>query len=152
MTVEQKLAAMNLSLPELKPGAARILSGRVVGNLVFSSGSTALVDGKTLHPGIVGKDVTLEQAQEAVTVATLNTLAKIKDVIGDLGRIKAIVKMNGFVASASDFTQQAAVLNTASDLLIEVFGPAGQHARTALGVAALPGGSPVEIEIIAEIE
>lgn len=153
MTVEQKLNAMHRALPGPAPSTARFLPGRTVGNLVFSSGSTALVDGKPMYTGIVGREVTLEQAREAATVAALNTLAKIKAVIGDLDRIQCIVKMNGFVASADGFTQQSVVINAASDLLIDAFGQAaGEHARTAVGVAALPGGSPVEVEIIAEFK
>mgnify|MGYP000889794576 CR=1 FL=1 len=145
---------MNLFLPELKPtnASAYILSAKIVGNIIFSSGSTALVNGKTINVGIVGKEVTIEQAQEAAIVATLNTLAKLKDALGDLGRIKNIIKVNGFIASASDFNKQAIVMNTVSDLLIKVFGSDGAHARTAVGVSSLPGGSPVEVEIIAEFE
>ncbi|MGI6037527.1 MAG: RidA family protein [Limnochordia bacterium] len=152
MSIEAKLQEMELQLPEFKPSAHPLLPGRISGNLIFSSGAVARKEGKLVHPGIVGRDVSLEQAQEAAVVATLNCLANIKAVVGDLDRVSKIIKINGFVASDPSFVQQAQVINAVSQLLIDLWGENGQHARTALGVAALPGGTPVEVEIIAEFK
>lgn len=151
MCIEEKLKEMGYPLPEVSKTVGLFIPARIVGSVMFTSGSTALVNGKLPKEGLVGADVSLEDAQECARIALLNCLAKAKAALGDLNRIKTIIKLNGFVASDPGFYQQSQVMNAASEFLVELFGESGRHARTALGVAALPGNSPIEIEFIAEI-
>ena len=150
MRIEKRMKELGIPLPELSNTGNQFIPARTIGNLIFTSGSTALVDGKLLLAGRVGKEVTMEQAEEAARICLVNCLAKAKAELGDLDRIVKVIKINGFVASAEGFRNQSGVMNAASELAIDLFGEAGKHARTALGVAELPGGSPVEVEIIAE--
>ncbi len=152
MNIESKLIDLGIEIPEYQQPNVPLIPSNCVGNTVFSSGNTATVCGTLKYSGTVGENVTIEEAKEAAKIATLNCLSGIKHTIGDLNRIKKIIKVNGFVACTSDFKQQAEIINTASNLIISIFGERGKHARSALGVAALPGGSPVEVEIVAEIE
>jgi enamine deaminase RidA (YjgF/YER057c/UK114 family) len=117
---------------------------------VFTAGQLPFVDGKLPQTGLLGADVEVDAAADLAATAALNALAAVADLLGGLDRVVRIVKVTGFVASAPGFTQQPAVINGASNLLVDVFGEHGRHARSAVGVAALPLGSPVEVELIAQ--
>jgi enamine deaminase RidA (YjgF/YER057c/UK114 family) len=152
MSVEAKLAELGLELPAVAVPAGAYVPAVVSGNLVFTAGQIPLVDGKLMATGKVGAEITPEFAKEIAQRCALNAIAAIKSEIGDLSRVKRIVKVVGFVASTSDFTGQPGVINGASELLGAVFGDAGLHARSAVGVAVLPLDAPVEVEVIAEFE
>lgn len=121
------------------------------GNLLYTSGQGSIENGVNLT-GRVGVDVTLEEAQHAAEVCMLNTLAAVESYLGDLNKVKKVVKVLAFVAGADDFTQQAQVVNAASEVLISAFGEEGRHARSAIGTNNLPLGLTVEIETIFEVE
>jgi enamine deaminase RidA (YjgF/YER057c/UK114 family) len=123
----------------------------VSGELAFVSGQVPIVDGEVLHPGHVGREVTLEQAREAARRCALQALAALKGALGSLDRVRGIVQVSVFVASAPGFTDQPKVANGASDLFVELMGDQGKHARAAIGVAELPLGVPVEVTLIAAI-
>jgi len=151
MNVMDRLAELKLKLPPIpKPAAAYIPVTRV-GSLVYTAGQVAIVEGSIKYPGRVGKEVTLEEAYEAATLCALNCLAALAGEIGDLNRVKKLVRVGVFVSSAPDFYQQPQVANGASELFLKVFGEKGAHVRTAVGVAALPMNSPVEVEMIVEV-
>lgn len=150
MSVEQKLQELGLTLPEVATPAGAYVPAVISGNLVFTAGQIPLVDGKLMATGKVGAEITAEFAKEIAQRCALNALAAVKSVIGDLGRVKRVVKVVGFVASTPDFTGQPGVINGASELLGSVFGDAGLHARSAVGVAVLPLDAPVEVELIVE--
>jgi enamine deaminase RidA (YjgF/YER057c/UK114 family) len=151
VTPEQKIAELGLELPEVvKPLAAYVPTVRT-GNLVYTSGQVPVVKGEVQFTGKVGAEVSVEDGQAAARTCALNALAALKAEVGDLSKIKRIVKAVVFVASAPDFTGQPQVANGASELLGEIFGEAGKHARSAVGVAALPLNVPVEVELIAEV-
>ena len=152
MSVEAKLAELGLELPAVAVPAGAYVPAVVSGNLVFTAGQIPLVDGKLMATGKVGAEITPEFAKEIAQRCALNAIAAIKAEIGDLSRVKRIVKVVGFVASTPDFTGQPGVINGASELLGAVFGEAGLHARSAVGVAVLPLDAPVEVEVIAEFE
>lgn len=145
-----KLAQLGLALPQVAPPLAAYVPAVQTGNYVYVSGQLPLVEGKLPVTGKVGAEVTEEQAAELARTCALNALAAIESLVG-LGRLVKIVKLTGFVASAPGFTGQPAVLNGASNLLGEVLGEQGRHARSAVGVAELPLGAPVEVEVIAEV-
>ncbi|MFI5493361.1 RidA family protein [Actinoplanes sp. NPDC051859] len=145
-----KLAELGLTLPSVVPPLASYVPAVQSGNHVFTSGQLPMVDGKLPQTGKVGAEVTPEEAVAAARQCALNALAAIDALVG-LGRVTKIVKVTGFVASAPGFTGQPAVINGASQLFGDVFGEIGQHARSAVGVAELPLGAPVEVEVIAEI-
>ena len=150
-TPEDRLAAMGLTVPVVvKPLAAYVPAVRS-GSYVYTSGQLPMVDGVMPATGKVGTDVTAEQAKDLARQCALNALAAVRSEIGELSLVTRVVKVVGFVASAPDFTGQPGVVNGASELLGEVFGDAGVHARSAVGVAALPLDAPVEIEIIVEV-
>jgi len=121
------------------------------GNLVYTSGQLPLVEGKLPFNGKVGAGVTLEQGKEAARIAVLNALAVVRETVGSLDRVTRVVKATVFVASAPGFNGQPQVANGASELLQEVFGEAGRHARSAVGVAELPLDAPVEVELVVEV-
>jgi enamine deaminase RidA (YjgF/YER057c/UK114 family) len=123
----------------------------ISGNLIFISGQLPLKEGRLLYRGKVGSDVSIEEGMEAARLAAINSLSVMKGELGDLGRIKRIVKLTGYVSSAPGFDMQAKVINGASQFFYDVFGDTGRHARAAVGVYELPLGAPVEIEVIAEI-
>ena len=145
--VESRLAELGLTLPEVVPPLASYVPAVRAGEFVFTSGQLPMVGGKLALTGKVGAEVTAEEAKEQARICALNALAAVKSVIGDLDRIEQVVKVVGFVASASDFTGQPGVVNGASELLGEALGVAGTHARSAVGVAVLPLDAPVEVEI-----
>ena len=145
--VESKLAELGLTLPEVVPPLASYVPAVASGEYVFTSGQLPMVNGKLGLTGKVGAEVTAEEAKAQARICALNALAAVKSVIGDLDRIEQVVKVVGFVASAADFAGQPGVVNGASELLGEVLGEAGVHARSAVGVAVLPLDAPVEVEI-----
>jgi enamine deaminase RidA (YjgF/YER057c/UK114 family) len=149
--VENKLAELGLTLPEVvAPLAAYVPSVRS-GSYVYTSGQLPMVDGKLGVTGKVGAEVTPEEAKELARICALNALAAVKSVVGDLDKVVRVVKVVGFVASAPDFTGQPGVVNGASELLGQALGEAGVHARSAVGVAVLPLDAPVEVEIQVEV-
>ncbi|MDT0317990.1 RidA family protein [Streptomyces millisiae] len=149
--VERRLAELGLQLPPLVPPVAAYVPAVVTGPYVYTSGQVPLVDGALPAAGKVGAEVSPERAKELAAVCALNALAAVKSVAGDLDRVARVVKVLGFVASAPDFTGQPQVVNGASELLGQVFGERGQHARSAVGVAVLPLDAPVEVEIQVEL-
>jgi enamine deaminase RidA (YjgF/YER057c/UK114 family) len=150
MSVEQKLAELGLTLPSVATPAGAYVPAVISGNLVFTAGQIPLVDGTLMATGKVGNEISPEFAKEIAQRCALNALAAVKSVLGDLSRVKRVVKVVGFVASTPEFTGQPGVLNGASELLGNVFGDAGLHARSAVGVASLPLDAPVEVELIVE--
>ena len=152
MSVEARLAALGLELPEVATPAGAYVPAVISGNLVFTAGQIPLVDGKLMAEGRLGAEITAEQGKEIALRCALNAIAAVKSVLGDLERVKKVVKVVGFVASTPEFTAQPGVVNGASELLQAAFGDVGIHARSAVGVAVLPLNSPVEVELIVEFE
>jgi enamine deaminase RidA (YjgF/YER057c/UK114 family) len=151
-TPDERLAELGLTLPSDTPPLAAYVPAVRTGNLVYTSGQLPRLDGELTHVGTVGAEVTPEQAKEAAQACALNAIAAVKAEIGDLRKVRRVVKVVGFVASTPDFTGQPGVVNGASELLGKVFGDAGVHARSAVGVAALPLDVPVEVEMIVEVD
>jgi enamine deaminase RidA (YjgF/YER057c/UK114 family) len=155
MTIDERLAELGITLPEVAAPVAAYVPAVISGNLVFTSGQLPFVSGALPATGKVGDGhglVPAADAKDYARVAILNALAAVKSVIGSLDRVTRIVKVTGFVASVPEFTGQPGVINGASELLGEIFGDAGAHARSAVGVPVLPLDSPVEIEIIVAFE
>ncbi|THA25254.1 RidA family protein [Streptomyces sp. RKND-216] len=150
-SVEARIAELGLALPEVAAPAGAYVPAVRTGSYVYTAGQVPFVDGKLPAAGKVGAGVSPEQAKELAGVCALNALAAVKSVVGDLDRIARVVKVVGFVASAPDFTAQPGVINGASELLGEVLGDKGVHARSAVGVAVLPLDAPVEVEIQVEL-
>lgn len=150
MGARERLQELGYELPSVAAPLASYVPATRVGSQVWTSGQLPVVGGKLPATGKVGAEVSLEQAQELARTASLNALAAVDALVG-LDQVTRVVKVVGFVASDPSFTEQAAVINGASDFLGEVFGEAGVHARSAVGVAVLPKNSPVEIEVIVEI-
>lgn len=149
--VEQKLLEMGIVLPPSPEPRFTYVPCKRTGNLLYLSGQDCRINGELMYEGKVGSDLTIEQGQEAARQVIINCLAVLKGYLGDLDRVVQIVKLLGFVNSAPDFGDQPYVMNGASDLLVEVFGENGRHARSAIGTSDLPFHTPVEIEIIVEI-
>jgi enamine deaminase RidA (YjgF/YER057c/UK114 family) len=149
---ESRLADLGLSLPEVAAPVAAYVPALRSGDLVHTSGQLPMVEGALPVTGKVGAEVSPEQAKDLAQRCALNALAAVKSVVGDLGKVRRVVKVVGFVASDPSFTGQPGVVNGASELLGAVFGDAGQHARSAVGVAVLPLDAPVEVEIVVEVE
>jgi enamine deaminase RidA (YjgF/YER057c/UK114 family) len=149
-TIDARLAELGITLPQVVPPVAAYIPALVSGNLVFTSGQLPMVDGVLPATGKVGSAVSAETAKELARQCALNALAAVESVIGSLDRVTRIVKVVGFVASDPDFTGQPGVINGASDVLGEIFGDAGVHARSAVGVTVLPLDSPVELELVVE--
>lgn len=150
-TVEQRLASLGHTVPEVAAPVAVYVPAVRTGNLVYTSGQLPLVDGVLMGTGKVGAEITPEQAGAMAAQCALNAIAAIRAAVGSLEAVVRVVKVVGFVASAPGFTGQPAVVNGASELLGAAFGPAGVHARSAVGVAVLPLDAPVEVEVIVEI-
>lgn len=148
--IEARLKELGISLPPVAAPAANYVPFIVTGNLVYVSGQLPFEGGQLRHKGIVGADVSVEDGHAAARLCALNLIAQVKAAIGDLDMLSRVVKLNVFVASAPDFTEQPKVANGASDLMVEVFGEPGRHARAAVGVAALPLGVAVEIDGVFE--
>ncbi len=149
--IEEKLASLGHSLPPPPGGAGNYLPFRRSGNLLFLSGAIAVKADGSLITGKAGAGKSLEEAQEAARVCALNLLAVIKSAAGSLDAVKQVVLVNGFVNAAPDFHDVPQVINGASDLLVAVFGDAGRHARAAVGVASLPKGVLVEVQMTVEL-
>jgi len=149
-SIESRLAALGLALPEVPAPLAAYVNCVRSGNLLFLSGGLS-IDGERKILGKVPTDVSVEEAVEAARIAILNRLAVIKAEVGSLDKVVRIVTLNGFVSSAPDFHGHPRVINGASELLIEIFGDKGRHSRTALGVAALPLDCTVEINLVVEV-
>ncbi len=152
MSVEARLAELGLELPEVATPAGAYVPAVISGNLVFTAGQIPLVDGKLMAEGRLGAEISAEAGKEIAQRCALNAIAAVKSVLGDLERVKKVVKVVGFVASTPEFTAQPGVVNGASELLQAAFGDKGIHARSAVGVAVLPLNSPVEVELIVEFE
>jgi enamine deaminase RidA (YjgF/YER057c/UK114 family) len=148
---EDRLAELGLSVPEVAKPVAAYVPAVVSGDLVFTSGQLPMRNGELMLTGKVGGEVGAEEAKECAQQCALNAIAAVKSVIGDLDRVAQVVKVVAFVASTPDFTGQPQVANGASELLGKVFGDAGVHARSAVGVPVLPLDSPVEVEIVVRI-
>ncbi|QBX55153.1 RidA family protein [Nocardioides seonyuensis] len=152
MGAEAKLAELGIEIPQVVPPLAAYVPALRTGNLVFTAGQLPARDGEMIAIGKVGGGVTEEQGYECARQCALNALAAIKAEIGSLDDITRVVKAVVFVASTPDFTGQPKVANGASEFLAEVFGDAGKHARSAVGVTALPLDVPVEVELIVEVK
>ena len=152
MSAESRLKKLGFELPAVAAPVAAYVPAVRQGDLVFTSGQLPTVEGKLDYVGLVGKDVTLEDAHNAARTCCLNALAAVKSVAGNLDNIERVVKLTGFVASAAGFTDQPKVMNGASELVCDVFGDAGKHARAAVGVSALPLNAPVEVEMIVKLK
>lgn len=151
MSIEDRVRAKRLQIPEPVKPLGAYLPALLSGNHIYVSGQLPYFNGKLIHPGLLGRDVTIEQGYEAARICALNSLSAIKTVLSDLDRIKRIVKINGYVSSEKGFHDQPKIINGASEFFFEIFGKSGRHARSAVGVPALPMGSCVEIDLIAEI-
>jgi enamine deaminase RidA (YjgF/YER057c/UK114 family) len=150
--MQNKLDELGLKIPEAPNPVAAYIPAKQTGKLVFTAGQLPMVNGELISKGLLGQDVEIDEAYKAARICTLNALAAIKGVIGDLDRIKQIIRVVGYVASVPTFTQQPAVVNGASELLLEIFGESGKHARSAVGMAVLPLNASVEIELTVEVE
>ncbi len=150
--IETRIAELGSPLPELAKPVAAYVPAVISGNLVFTSGQLPFVSGALPATGKLGDSISPEDAKAYARQCALNALAAVKSVIGDLDRVTRVVKLVGFVASTPDFTGQPGVINGASEFLGEVFGDAGAHARSAVGVPVLPLDSPVELELIVEFK
>ncbi len=149
---EARLAELGLTLPEVSPPLAAYVHAVRTGRYVYTAGQLPIVDGELTITGKVGAEVAIPEAAAAARICALNAVAAVASVAGGLAGIRRIVKVTGFVASVPDFTDQAQVINGASELLIDLFGDAGRHARSAVGMAVLPRNTPVEVELIAEVD
>jgi len=150
--VEDKLREMGLELPEPPAPVAAYLPCVRTGNLLFVSGQVPRVKGHLMFPGHVGSELSVADGEQAARICTLNALSIVKNEIGDLDRIRRVVKVTGYVASSPGFTHQPKVIDGASVLLAELLGQQGQHARAAVGVNELPLGCSVELDMIVEVE
>jgi enamine deaminase RidA (YjgF/YER057c/UK114 family) len=150
--IEKKIEELGLELPVRTGPLANYVSTVRTGNLVFVSGHGPTIEGKPKYVGKLGADMDLDTGYQAAKLTMLNCLASLKIELGDLDKVKRIVKLLGMVNSTPDYKDQPRVINGASDLLVEIFGDNGRHARSAVGMAALPFGIPVEIEMIVEVE
>lgn len=150
-TIENKLADLEISLPDPPKPSGVYIPATTVGNLVYTSGTGCKVNGKVVFEGKVGKDLSIEEGQMAAKIAAINLLSILNDHLGTLDKIKKIVKVLGFVNCPDGFTEHPKVMNGASLLFEEVFGDRGKHIRAAIGTNSLPHNMPVELEIIVEL-
>ena len=151
MSPEDKLKQLGITLPEAPAPLGSYIPIVQTGNLLFLSGILPLVKGKLVRQGCVGQNISLDEAREDAKIATINALSILKSHIGSLDNVKKCVRITGYISSASHFTEQPQVLNATSDLLFEIFGEIGRHARSAVGVNILPLNAPLEIEFIFEV-
>ncbi len=149
--VEDRLAELGLAVPPVPAPVAAYVPAVQSGSHVYTSGQLPMVAGALAATGKVGAEIDAEQAKSLAATCALNAIAAVKSVVGDLDRVVRVVKVVGYVASAPDFTGQPGVVNGASELLGTVFGDAGVHARSAVGVAVLPLNAPVEVDIVVEV-
>lgn len=148
--IDARLKELGIVLPKAAAPAANYVPFILTGNLVFVSGQLPFESGELKHKGIVGANVSVEDAQIAARLCALNLIAQLQAAVGDLDHVARVVKLTGFVASTASFTEQPKVVNGASDLMVEVFGDLGKHARAAVGVASLPLGVAVEVDGVFE--
>lgn len=148
--IDARLAELKIELPQAAAPVANYVPFAVTGNQVHTAGQVSRWNGEFLHVGTVGKDVSVEDAYRAARICGLNIIAQVQAAVGDLDRVRHCVKLNVFVRSDENFTEQPKVANGASDLMVEVFGDAGRHARSAIGVKQLPFGVSVEIDAVFE--
>jgi enamine deaminase RidA (YjgF/YER057c/UK114 family) len=151
MSVEDRLQTLGFSLPDAPQPLATYVPAVRTGNLVYTSGQLPTVSGDLTARGQVGLDLQEDEARDAARIATLNALAAVRSVVS-LDDVVRVVHVTGYVASADGFTDQPAVVNGASDLLVQLFGDAGKHSRAAVGVSQLPLDAPVEIDLIVEVK
>jgi enamine deaminase RidA (YjgF/YER057c/UK114 family) len=151
MEIEARLLQLGFSLPDPPKPVGAYLTTRQAGDLLFLSGTTCYTPEGLLFKGRVGKELTLQDGYAAARQTMLNLLSVAKDALGNLDRVEYVIKLNGYVNSAPDFDRQPEVINGASDLLEQVFGERGKHARTSIGVNVLPGNIPVEIEMVLQV-
>ena len=151
MSADQKIKELGLILPQPSKPVANYVPAVKTGNLLFVSGHGPYNDGKTKMSGKVGRELTIEEGYQTARNAALNCLASVKATIGDLDKVKRVVKLLGMVNCTDDFKDQPKVINGCSDLLVAIFGDVGKHARSAVGMQSLPNQIPVEIEMILEI-
>ncbi|HEY7139763.1 MAG TPA: RidA family protein [Methylomirabilota bacterium] len=151
MGAEARLKALGIELPAAPRPLGSYVTVARSGNLLFLSGHGPLEDGRVAYQGRVGRDLTIEQGQKAARLTGLNLLATARDALGSLDRVRRVVKVLGMVQCADDFTDHPKVINGFSDLMVEVFGDMGRHARSAVGMGSLPFGIAVEIEMIVEV-
>jgi len=149
---EEKIKKMGITIPEVVKPLAAYIPAMQVGNFVMTSGQVPISEGKVKYAGKVGKDLSEEEGKEAAKLCVLNCLSAIKSVIGNLDKIKRVIKLTVFVSSAEGFTAQPKVANGASEFIGEIFGEDGKHVRSAVGVSELPLNSAVEIEMIVEVK
>lgn len=151
--VSARLSELGIVLPSIAPASGNYISHRLVGSLLFLSGQIPRVDGVEHYVGVIGRDVSPEDGYRAARLCALNLVARAKAALdGDLDRILACVQLRGFVNAVPDFASHPAVIDGASDLLVEIFGEKGRHVRTALGAGSLPRGSSVEVDAVFEVE
>lgn len=151
MSPEDKLKELGIELPEVQKPLGSYVPCVQTGNLLFLSGILPLKHGTIMRSGRVGEYISIEDAREDAKIALINALSLLKAHIGSLERVKRCIKVTGYIASSPDFTEQPKILNAASDLLFEIFGESGRHARVAVGVSVLPLNAPVEIDFIFEV-
>jgi enamine deaminase RidA (YjgF/YER057c/UK114 family) len=151
VTPEERVVELGLTMPAVAKPVATYVPAVRTGSYVYTSGQLPMVDGQLSETGKVGAEITPERAKELAAICALNAIAAVKAEVGDLSAVTRVVKVVGFVASAPTFTGQPGVINGASELLGYVFGDAGAHARSAVGVAVLPLDAPVEVEITVEV-
>lgn len=151
MDIQKRLKELNIFVPEMILPLGTYLPCLRTGNLLFLSGILPLREGKLLRKGRVGESISIQEAQEEAKQCVINALSVMKAYLGDLNSIKRCIKLNGFVSSAADFFDQPKVLNAASELLFDIFGESGRHARSAIGVFVLPLNSPIEIDFLFEL-
>ncbi|WP_408011442.1 RidA family protein [Pseudalkalibacillus sp. A8] len=152
MSIEDRLQELGITLEEVKTPKFSYVPVTQVGNLVYTSGQDCRVNGELILEGKLGRELTVEDGKKAARQCAINCLSVIKWHLGSLDKVKKIVKVLGFVQSNDEYKDQPFVMNGASDLFLEIFGEKGKHARSAIGTNELPFNTPVEIEIIAEIE
>ena len=150
--IEKRIEGLGLELPEAPKPVASYVPAVHSGNYVFTSGQLPFIKGDLKARGKIGSDLTAEEGYECAKVAALNCLAAVKSVVGELDRVRRVVRVTGFINSAPGFEEQPKVMNGASDLLVEIFGEKGKHSRLAIGTSELPLGSPVEVEMIVEVQ
>ena len=152
MTIEAHLSKLGITLPSPPKPVATYVPACLAGDLLFVSGVLPFQDGKLMMTGKLGDPLTVEEGYKAAQTAVLNGLAIVQHELGTLDRVRQVVRMTGYVASASGFSEQPAVINGASDLLEQIFGQDGRHARLALGAAELPLHAPIELELIVQVK
>jgi enamine deaminase RidA (YjgF/YER057c/UK114 family) len=150
--VEDRIKSLGMVLPEVPVPLAAYVPAKKIGQVIFTAGQLPIQKGELICKGLLGQDVDVEQAYQAARICTLNALAAIKGVVKDLDQVVEVVRVVGYVASVSTFIQQPAIVNGASELLLEIFGEVGKHARSAVGVASLPLNASVEIELTVEVK